>query len=188
MLDVIRIRFCAWEKIPATTLHDMSDPSTKDGVATLWLTASTNRWSTVIPNTARSNRGDIRRCLDPTVNPSMGYVGCRTLYEGLRRGATLNPLGPCLGFRAVSTTGFATPYIYSSYTEIVARVDCVAAGLAALSLVPENNPTDRLRLIGLYLPNCMEWVIAEHAIYALGGATVPFYDTCKLPQKYLTFG
>jgi long-chain acyl-CoA synthetase len=161
-----------------TTMPD--NASTKDGLPS---TVSTNRWSTVIPHTARSNRGDIRRCLDPTVNPSLGYLGCRTLYEGLRRGATLNPLGPCLGFRAVSTTGFATPYIYSSYTEIVARVDCVAAGLDALSLVPENNPTDKLRLIGLYLPNCMEWVIAEHAIYALGGATVPFYDTRKWQMK-----
>jgi len=25
--------------------------------------------------------------------------------------------------------------------------------------------------------NCIEWVLAEHAIYALGGCTVPFYDT-----------
>ena len=27
------------------------------------------------------------------------------------------------------------------------------------------------------MKNCPEWMLAEHAIYCLGGATVPFYDT-----------
>ena len=27
------------------------------------------------------------------------------------------------------------------------------------------------------MKNCMEWVLAEHAVYCLGGSTVPFYDT-----------
>jgi long-chain acyl-CoA synthetase len=31
--------------------------------------------------------------------------------------------------------------------------------------------------LGIYMKNCMEWVIAEQAIYCLGGTTVPFYDT-----------
>lgn len=92
-------------------------------------------------------------------------------------GAKINPMGPCLGYRAVSTTGFATPYIFSSYTEVVARVDCVAAGLDKLDLVPPNDTG--LKLLGLYLPNCPEWIISEYAIYGVGGATVPFYDTCE---------
>ena len=25
--------------------------------------------------------------------------------------------------------------------------------------------------------NCPEWILAEQAVYCLGGATVPFYDT-----------
>jgi long-chain acyl-CoA synthetase len=35
----------------------------------------------------------------------------------------------------------------------------------------------KLRKVGFYMKNCMEWFIAEQAIFALGGATVPFYDT-----------
>eukprot|EP00980_Cylindrotheca_fusiformis_P004633 scaffold991_cov128-Cylindrotheca_fusiformis.AAC.5 len=133
------------------------------------------QWSTVVPNTSRADRGDIRRSKDPASHPELGYRGVQTLYEALRRGQTLNPLGPCLGFRAVSTNGMATPFIYSSYTEIVARVDCFAAGLDTLKLVPPNE--DNMTLIGLYMKNCMEWFIAEHAIFCLSGATVPFYDT-----------
>jgi long-chain acyl-CoA synthetase len=137
---------------------------------------ATNVWSTVMPHTDRGDRGEIRRCFNPTVNPEMGLEGCRTMYEGFRYGATLNPLGPCLGFRAISNKGMATPYIYSSYSEVVARVDCFCAGLDTLHLVSPNP--DNMKLIGLYLPNCMEWVVAEHAIFSLGGATVPLYDTC----------
>jgi long-chain acyl-CoA synthetase len=131
--------------------------------------------STIVPNTNRADRGDIRRSGDPLAHPQLGLHGCRTMYEGFRRGCSLNPLGPCLGFRAVSTSGFATPYIYSSYSECLARVDAFAAGLETLNLV-EPSP-DNLMGLGLYMKNCMEWVLAEHAIYALGGCTVPFYDT-----------
>jgi long-chain acyl-CoA synthetase len=97
------------------------------------------QWSTVVPNSSREDRGDIRRSGDPLRHPELGYKGCQTLYEGFRRGQALNPLGACLGFRAVSTSGLATPYIYSSYTEVLARVDSFAAGLDTLNLV---SPTD----------------------------------------------
>jgi len=131
--------------------------------------------STVVPNTATESRGDIRRNGDPLKGPELSFQGCQTLYEAFRRGQALNPLGPCLGFRAVSTNGMATPYIYSSYTEVLTRVNAFAAGLDTLNLV---RPTDdNMTLIGLYMKNCVEWFIAEQAIFCLAGATVPFYDT-----------
>jgi long-chain acyl-CoA synthetase len=137
--------------------------------------AAPKQWSTVRPKTSREDRGDIRRAGDPLVHPELGYQGCQTLYEGFRHGHALNPLGPCLGFRAVSTNGMATPFIYSNYSEILSRVNCFAAGLETLKLIPPTE--DGLTLIGLYMKNCMEWFIAEHAIFCVAGATVPFYDT-----------
>src|SRR3569832_2551751 len=104
-------------------------------------------WSTVAENTSRSDRGEIRRCWDPLVHPERGAHGCRTVYEGLRRGCHLNPLGPCMGYRAVSSTGFATPFIYSSYSECVARVHALAAGFEVLELVAPNE--DNLKVLGL---------------------------------------
>jgi len=132
--------------------------------------------SSVIPQTSRKNeRGDIRRG-EKGRHPELGYKGCRTLYEGFRLGHELNPMGACLGFRAISTNGLATPYIYSSYTEILARVNAFAAGLETLNLVPPTDE-DNMVLLGLYMKNCMEWFIAEQAIFCVSGATVPFYDT-----------
>ena len=132
-------------------------------------------WSTVVPQTFRADRGNIRRSFDPLAHPELGLRGCRTLYEGFRRGASVNPLGPCMGFRAVSTTGFATPYIYTSYSECLARADSFSAGLETLKLVEPTD--DGMLVLCLYMKNCTEWILAEQATFALGGATVPFYDT-----------
>ena len=100
-----------------------------DDVATM--TAPRRQWSLEVPSTSRpSYRGNIRRSHDPLATPALGAYGVRTLYEAFRRGRDINPLGPCLGFRATSSnSGFATPYVYGSYGECVARVDALAAGL-----------------------------------------------------------
>jgi long-chain acyl-CoA synthetase len=98
-----------------------------------------NIWSTIVPHTSRKDRGDIRRAGDPEVHPQLGVSGCRTLYEAFRHGQAINPMGPCMGFRAVSTNGFATPFVYSSYTECLARVNSFGAGLERLKLVEKNE-------------------------------------------------
>lgn len=134
-----------------------------------------SKWSTVVPQTSTDTKGNIRRSFNPLVHPELGIQGARTLYESFRRGVALNPLGPCMGFRAVSTTGFATPYIYSSYSECAARINAFAAGLETLGLVKPTS--DNMMVLCLYLRNCMEWILAEQGIFALGGATVPLYDT-----------
>jgi len=108
------------------------------------------QWSTIVPNTSTSSRGDIRRNGNPYRHPELGFEGCQTLYEAFRRGQTLNPLGPCLGFRAISTNGMATPFIYSSYTEVLTRVNAFAAGLDTLNLVGPNE--DQMTLVRKYPP------------------------------------
>ncbi len=97
------------------------------------------QWATEILNTATPTSTSIYRSFDPTTVPCLGFEGCLTYYEALRRGLKVSPYGPCLGFRAVSTTGSATPFIYSTYTEVVARVDSIAAGLDDLNLVQKNE-------------------------------------------------
>ena len=138
---------------------------------------SRKQLSTVVPQTNIPNqRGDIRRG-EKGRHPELGYNGCRTLYEGFRLGHKLNPMGPCLGFRAMSTNGLATPYIYSSYTEILARINAFAAGLETLNLVPPTDE-DNTVLLGLYMKNCMEWFIAEQAIFCVAGATGKHISLC----------
>jgi len=133
------------------------------------------QWSRELVNTETDVSTAIRRTEDPLVSTQLGCDGCHTLYETFRRGVSVNPMGPCLGFRAISSSGYATPYIYCSYTEILARMDAVTAGLQIMNLVEPNE--DGMKLVGIYMKNCMEWSIVEYATYSLGGITVPFYDT-----------
>lgn len=133
-----------------------------------------NLWSTVVPHTSRDDRGEIRRA-GAAVHPQLGVEGCRTLYEAFRYGQSINPMGPCMGFRAVSTNGFATPFVYSSYTECLARINAFGAGLERLNLVQKNE--DGIMVIAMYMKNCMEFIIAEQGIYCLGGSTAALYDT-----------
>ena len=136
--------------------------------------------SIVVPNTSvKGVHGDIRRSWDPDVVPTLGHAGgVQTLYEAFRHGAAMNPLGPCLGFRAVSTSGMATPFIYTSYSECLARVNALAAGLDELQLLSSTTRSDAdYACLGLCMKNCMEWILAEQATYTVGGVTVPLYDT-----------
>ena len=132
-------------------------------------------WSRIVPETDRDDRGEIRRCHNVDFDPTLGLQGCRTLYEAFRHGAALNPMGSCMGFRATSTTGMATPFIYASYTECLSRINVLAAGMEVLELLRPNQ--DNLACLGLYTKNCMEFVLAEHAAYTISGIAVPFYDT-----------
>lgn len=136
-------------------------------------------WSTIWKDTDRpGERGHIRTAANPKVGPELSYHGCQTLYDGLRSlGLARNPLGPCLGYRAVSTTGFATPYIYTSYTECIAQMDSLAAGLDALNLIHDPEDPEELAVLAFYCKNCMEVTIGEHAAYAVGACTAILYDT-----------
>jgi len=141
--------------------------------------------SAPVLNSGTVSRGIIRRSVaDPDAGPRLSLDGCHTLYESLRRGAAESTShGPCLGYRAVSLVGdrggaTATPYVYSTYGEVLVRVDNVSAGLAERGLVsPTEDGVARFDAVGLYLANCPEWTIVEHACYAIGAATVPMYDT-----------
>ena len=102
-------------------------------------------YSTVIPGSVSVlGRTAIRRSANPSASPELAYKGCYSLYECVRRGKDIAPMGPCLGYRAVSTSGAATPYVYCNYTEIVARIDAIAAGLQRLHLLTERNDSGML--------------------------------------------
>ena len=62
-----------------------------------------------------------------------------------------------------------------TYREATSRVDSLHAGLMLRNGLPPND--DGMRLMAIFMKNCPEWVVAEQACFAAGGATVPLYDT-----------
>eukprot|EP00618_Florenciella_parvula_P031532 CAMPEP_0119467888 /NCGR_PEP_ID=MMETSP1344-20130328/1878_1 /TAXON_ID=236787 /ORGANISM="Florenciella parvula, Strain CCMP2471" /LENGTH=682 /DNA_ID=CAMNT_0007500301 /DNA_START=61 /DNA_END=2109 /DNA_ORIENTATION=+ len=133
-------------------------------------------FSIIVPNTVDATSGPIRRnAINST--PQLAVDGARTVYEAFRRGATINPDGACLGWRPIDSEGVAGPYVFMSYDETTARIDALATSMGRRNMLPPSEETEGMKLLAVYAKNRPEWVIAEHACYALGAATVPLYDT-----------
>lgn len=74
-------------------------------------------YSIVLPNTATTNHGEVRRCGLPECQqgPLIAFLGSYTLYENFRRGVSVAPDAPCLGRREVDSEGNATPFIFETF-------------------------------------------------------------------------
>eukprot|EP00667_Euglena_gracilis_P005469 EG_transcript_5509 len=111
--------------------------------------------------------------------------GVATCYEAMQAGARKNPNGPCFGTRRITGANpkgqpIAGEYVWQTYTEVNSRIADFGSGLLALGLIPEVpgiKETGPLRLLGLFMKNRAEWVIAEHGCFRQGASTVPMYDT-----------
>lgn len=132
-------------------------------------------YSVEVPNTETATSGPIRRFPDGEINPQLAYDGCYTIYELFRRSVAVYPHRPFLGHRPIDSEGNAAPYVFESYEEAARRVDHLASALEHEDLCPATP--DGLRLLGLYMKNCPEWILADQAAFTIHGATVPLYDT-----------
>ena len=61
-------------------------------------------------------------------------------------------------------------FVFLTYNETLVRITHVASGLRKVGL----NPKD---FVGVYLPNCMEFFITQHACNTQSMACVPLYET-----------
>jgi len=67
-------------------------------------------------------------------------LGCRSAYEVFRHGALVSPGGACLGWRPLDThSGDLGPYVFSTYREVLARVDALHSALAARNAWAPND-------------------------------------------------
>lgn len=63
-------------------------------------------------------------------------------------------------------------YQWLNYNEALLRAKNFGAGLISLGLQPGSQT-----LVGLYSPNCPEWILTEQACYTYSLVVVPLYDT-----------
>ena len=112
---------CVWQKksriSPDSVDYFSSPPAPPPHLSAAMTAHHHHPWSVEVLNTSRTaahplgGRGNIRRSHDPLASPTLGANGVRTLYEAMRRGRDINPLGPCLGYRA-------TRYIFMKFLDI----------------------------------------------------------------------
>lgn len=91
-----------------------------------------------------------------------------TVYEGFLRGMSVSDNGPCLG----TWDKNSMQYTWLTYSQVHERATHIGAGLVALGCEPSQKT-----FIGIYGPNCTEWVLSDLGCQMFSMISVPLYDT-----------
>ncbi|KAF4742969.1 hypothetical protein FOZ62_030239 [Perkinsus olseni] len=86
------------------------------------------------------------------------------------------PDRPCHGTRPILDDGSVGPFEWQTYKEVYERIINFGRGLEELNLLSKSEDGS-MRLIGIYMKNRSEWVIAEQGAFTRRATTVPLYDT-----------
>ncbi|EER06432.1 Long-chain-fatty-acid--CoA ligase, putative [Perkinsus marinus ATCC 50983] len=83
---------------------------------------------------------------------------------------------PCHGTRPRLDDGSVGPYEWQTYKEVYDRILNFGRGLEHLNLLSKSGDGS-MRVIGIYMKNRSEWIIAEQGAFTRRATTVPLYDT-----------
>ena len=105
--------------------------------------------------------------------------GAKTCYETFQHGVKNFPNRPCLGTVGGPTGETITFLTYEEVGKAVAKLaaNLAAKGLCNSSSTSNSNSVGGGPLLGIFMKNCPEWIVAEQAAYSIGAAVVPLYAT-----------
>ncbi|XP_031548870.1 long-chain-fatty-acid--CoA ligase 1-like [Actinia tenebrosa] len=96
------------------------------------------------------------------------YDDVDTVYNGFLRGVRLSGGDPCLGERHP----LLHKYEWLTYNEVHSRAYHVGCGLVSIGCQPSQNT-----YIGIYAPNCVEWVLTDLGCQMFSMISVPLFAT-----------
>ncbi|KAF4666190.1 hypothetical protein FOL46_003215, partial [Perkinsus olseni] len=99
-----------------------------------------------------------------------------TSFDVFKRTVERYPDRPCHGTRPILDDGSVGPFEWQTYKEVYERIINFGRGLEELNLLSKSEDGS-MRLIGIYMKNRSEWVIAEQGAFTRRATTVPLYDT-----------
>jgi len=107
--------------------------------------------------------------IDRVADPSR-----ETVYDIFVSRTQTQPQKDFLGWREreEANGGKLGPYRWLSWSEAGTRVAAIGSGLAGLGVAA---PGDR---VGIFAPNCPDWVLCEYAAFRQSLVVVPVYPTC----------
>jgi len=110
-----------------------------------------------------------------------------TLYENFQRGVRLYGDRPCLGSRMVMEADGESKgapqlgeFEFMTYNDVQKQVMRFGSGMISMDLAPAKDHgkvEGTFGILGLYMKNRFEWVVAEQACNAWSKVTCPLYDT-----------
>ncbi|XRB05902.1 long chain acyl-CoA synthetase [Pycnococcus provasolii] len=93
-----------------------------------------------------------------------------SLYHMFRASVSKFPQNKCLGYRP-TINGVSGDYAWLTYSEVGDRSEKIASAMKKAANLAKG---DR---VGVYGPNCPQWMIAMQACNRMGYPCVPLYDT-----------
>ena len=157
--------------------------------------------SAIVPHSEQNASGAIHRSIRRDLVGLTALDGCYTLFETFVAAVRRYPGSPCLGERvkssinatmnsssSSSSSGSGGRFVFESFLDIAAKVTKLGAGLEYMDCFKSQydggkgsssggDDMRNIKLVGLYMKNCKEWIVAENACYTRSAATVPLYDT-----------
>ncbi|EER06431.1 Long-chain-fatty-acid--CoA ligase, putative [Perkinsus marinus ATCC 50983] len=133
-----------------------------------------------VPNTAIPGvSGPIYRhpqFADRLLSRLQGDEALATSFDVFRDAAEKYADQPCHGTRPRLDDGSVGPYEWQTYKEVYDRILNFGRGLEHLNLLSKSGDGS-MRVIGIYMKNRSEWIIAEQGAFTRRATTVPLYDT-----------
>eukprot|EP00808_Paulinella_micropora_P017735 g1616.t1 len=136
------------------------------------------KYAVPVPDSAKPGHTPIYRANLP-FGPEVSSEAAFTLHENFLHGVSVNPNGPCVGWRPIDAKGKAGDFLWLTYLETFQRIQHFAAGLEKLKACPVNEDPEAkgMRMMGFYAKNRLEWVVGEQACHRQSIVPVPLYDT-----------
>ncbi|GFE55346.1 fatty acyl- synthetase 3 [Babesia ovis] len=140
-----------------------------------------NFYAVPIDGTAESGFSAIyRSSVAETVKTAMDYGNFNNMWDVFQHGLQMNPDAPCIGKRDVNADGSLGSYRFMTYKQVEASAILIGSALAQILDLPQamEDPTIKeARMIGIFVANCIEWLILEQACNAYAYTLVPIYHT-----------
>ncbi|KAF0683778.1 Aste57867_24162 [Aphanomyces stellatus] len=101
---------------------------------------------------------------------------CTDMLAYLQRSVARTPSNDFLGYRPKDANGQVGPYAWITYDQVYRRIQSLAAAMLRLDMLAPT-PDGGERILGIFMKNRPEWLIAQYAAMYAGGFAVALYDT-----------
>ncbi|KAK9803492.1 hypothetical protein WJX73_008668 [Symbiochloris irregularis] len=152
---------------PDSTLHLQNTSATQRQNDSVVAVTLPERLSDSTGWTVRRSTLSPQRLISTFESPDEGI---RTMHDNWDAAIAKYSQSPCLGTRAVDSTGKAGAYQWLTYEQAGEARTAIGSGLVKLGVSAGQA-------VGLYSVNCRDWVLVDAACHAYSLVPVPLYDT-----------
>ncbi|GBE62125.1 long-chain fatty acid [Babesia ovata] len=121
-----------------------------------------------------------RNAASETLKRASDHGDFHTMWDVFQHGLKINPDAPCIGKREVKPDGSLGAYRFMTYKEVETKALVIGSALHQLPIEEQPSCHPKVKdskMVGVFVTNCIEWLILEQSCNAYGYTLVPIYNT-----------